>query len=152
MILPQARTSSHRSVLACMAGHREGYRQLNGGVGGMSSLEKDFRYRMHELCGLARETENVSENTRLFQSGLRDLWRSIYGLHEFFGKSNRVDDLIHLLIITRKAWLREPLDAARLKALRECLNRMATEPHTVEGMLILGRELEAAGVDLKSGF
>jgi len=152
MIIPQARTNSHRSVLACMAGHREGYRQLNGGVAGMSSLERDFRYRMHELCGAAQQTVALAEDSNVFQTELRALWRSIYGLHEFFGKSNRVDDLITLLLMTRKAWLKEPPQAGQVAALRDCLNEMASNAPTTELMLALGRKLDAAGVDLKSGF
>jgi hypothetical protein len=147
-----SRIQSCKYAVARMSGHRAGYRLLNGGVSGMSALEKDFRYRMHEL----REQANQAVLSQGDQAGLKqgqmELWRSIYGLQEFFGKSNRIDDLIGLLLMARKAWLREAPDVARLGLLRDCLDAMARQPHTVDLRLDLGVKLEAAGVDLKAGF
>lgn len=146
------RTKSDSFTLACMKGHRAGYRELNGGVKGMSGHERDFRYRMHELCGAAQHSINGPDGEMLLKAGWVEIWRSIYGLHEFFGKTNRIDDLIGLLLMARKAWLREVPDAARLELLRDSLDAMARQPHTVDLMLDLGEKLETAGVDLKSGF
>jgi hypothetical protein len=149
-----SRIQSCKYAVARMSGHRAGYRLLNGTLGGMSPLEKDFRYRMHELCGAAEQAVLSKEDQSGLKLGQMELWKSIYGLHEFFGKSNRIDDLIGLLLMARKAWLREPPTVARLELLRDCLDAMAREqePRTVDLMLDLGEKLEAAGVDLKAGF
>ena len=67
-------------------------------------------------------------------------------------RSNQIDDTIGLLLMERKAWLREVPEVARLVLLRDGLDAMARQPHTVDLMLDLGEKLEAAGVDLKAGF
>jgi hypothetical protein len=150
MIAATARTSFSTMPLARMAGHRKGYRVLNGDAQGTSPLEREFRYRMHELCGEALQAgQSVSEAERL--ACLGDLWKHIYGLHEFFGQSNRVDDLITLLMMSRREWRGLVLDPEKVDVLRKCLDAMATRPHTTELMIELGNELESAGVDLNSG-
>lgn len=149
-----SRTKSCGFTLLRMKGHREGYRELNAEEDGMSRNDRDFRYRMHELCGAIRQVLAGPDSGSLLKAAWVELWKSIHGLHEFFGKSNRIDDLISLLLVARKAWLREAPDVVRLELLRDCLDAMAREPQPrkVDLMLTLGAKLKAAGVDLHSAF
>jgi hypothetical protein len=118
----------------------------------MSPVEQEFRYRMHELAGEAQQLGELLREGNGFFAGLADLWKNIYGLHEYADKSDRMDDMIMLLMMARKEWRGMEIKAEQLDAVQECLNRMATEPHTQKLMLELGKKLKRAGVDLNSGF
>jgi hypothetical protein len=151
-MIPATRNALSSLPLARMAGHRRGYRVLNGGVPGMSSQEQEFRYRMHELSGEVQQLLRCGPEDESRLAGAGDLWRHVYGLHEFFGNSNRMDDMIGLLMMARKEWRGRELESAKLEALRECFDAISTQPHTASLMLELGEGLEREGVDMNSGF
>lgn len=147
-----SRNAAASLCVARLAGHRTGYRVLNGEAAGMGAEEQAFRYRMHELAGEVQQLRLMSGEEDRFTTGLADLWKRIYDLHEYFGKSNRIDDMIGLLMMARKEWRGIALTPGQLVVVQECLSRMAVEILTEDLMLDLGRKLEAAGVDLNSGF
>jgi hypothetical protein len=150
-MITATRTSLSTLALARMTGHREGYRTLNGDSPGMSPLERDFRYRMNELCGEAREiAKAIAEEER--SAGMDELWSHIYGLHEFFGKSDAVDDLIGLLVMARKEWKGLMLEKEKVELLRDCLNAMGSNEPTAALAREWSKKLRAAGVDMNSGF
>jgi hypothetical protein len=150
MIAP-TRSKTFDMPLARMKGHREGYRAMNGESSGMNPLVRDFRYRMHELCGEARRiAESGLAEER--SAGLGELWRHIYGLHEFFGKSPLVDDLIGLLIMARKEWKGLALEQEKVELLRDCLNAMGSQEPAEAVRLEWSRKLRRAGVDMNSEF
>jgi hypothetical protein len=113
----------------------------------MGADEQAFRYRMHELAGEVQQLKQMCGEDDRYTAGLADLWKRIYDLHEYTAKSNRIDDLIMLLMMARKEWRGLPLEPEKLAVLQECLSRMARDPHTEELIHDLGDRLEAAGVD-----
>lgn len=147
------RTSLSTLPLARMAGHRKGYRVLNGDAPGMSAQEQEFRYRMHELSGEAQQLMQCAEDSPEYCAGLQDLWNHIAGLHGYMKQSRRMDEMLTQLMLVRKVWRLKTMPHADLAVLRECIDRMAEEqPHTIELTVALGRRLRAAGVDVKMGF
>jgi hypothetical protein len=142
-----SRTAFADLAVARLTGHREGYRVLNGEAAGMSVEEQAFRYRMHELAGEVQLLRQMCGEADRYAAGLADLWMRIYGLHEYAAKSNRLDDLIMLLMMARKEWRSVPVEPEKLAVLQECLGRMARELHTEELTQDMGDMLEAGGVD-----
>ena len=117
----------------------------------MSPLVRDFRYRMNELCGEAREIARAATEEER-SAGMGELWSHIYGLHEFFGKSDAVDDLIGLLIMARKEWKGLMLEKEKVELLRDCLDAMGSQEPTAALAREWSKKLRAAGVDMNSGF
>ncbi len=146
------RTSLSTMPLARMAGHRKGYRVLNGDTPGMSPQEQEFRYRMHELSGEAQQLGQCVEDTPAYSAGQQDLWNHIAGLHGCMQHTSRMDIMLTQLMLVRKVWKLKVMPPAELAVLRECLNRMASEPHTMDLTVALGHRLCDAGVDVKMGF
>lgn len=152
MTTATARTKVFTMPLARMRGHREGYSFLNGGASGMSACEQEFRYRMHELCGAAQRLVDMDEGTEEYGENVRQFWSTIAGLHGYMRHTARMDEMLTFLMVARKVWKRAVIPHGELKVLRECMDRMAREEHTVRLTTELGRRLLAAGVDVKMGF
>lgn len=138
--------------LARMTGHRKGYRVLNGEAAVMSAQEQEFRYRMHELSGEAQQLGQCAEDSAEYIFGQNDLWSHIAGLHGYMQHTRRMDEMLAQLMLVRKVYKLEVISHAKLAVLRECLDRMAEEPHCMDLTVALGRRLRAAGVDVKMGF
>ena len=118
----------------------------------MSAAEQEFRYRMHELCGAADRLGLMEFTSEEYVENVQQFWSTIAGLHGYMRQTARMDEMLTFLIVARKVWKRAVIPHGELKVLRECMNRMAKDQHTVKLTTELGRQLLDAGVDVNMGF
>lgn len=117
-----------------------------------------FRRTMRALQGELQYCAGPEVSGEERTACLKDVWERIYGLHVFFTASAReaaairVNELITLLLLTRRQWRGKTVSAEQLMALAGCLKKMADENHTQELIRQLYKALEASGVDVRAGF
>jgi hypothetical protein len=139
------------SAVGRMAGHAQGVQRMNGRLTECTGVEREFREEMLGLLGELMLLENQGDEA--MRACLEsEIWEHIAGLHCVFGRSDLVDDLVGLLILTREAKIAGDIPGVPLPELRECVGRMAEEKPTPQLSRECSRKLRSAGVDMNRGF
>jgi hypothetical protein len=147
-----SRTASFAPRLARMIGHAGFEKNANGRLAGYSPLEKTFRDEMAQLNREFIELDQAMKVARGAKELEEGIWDHMAGWHTIFGQSDRLDDLLILLLVTREARLAGELKVLPVKELTECSYRMAFDPHSPSLRTELSRKLRQAKVDLNRGF